>query len=83
MFGLLLDLKTALSFSESHRGPYVQRIAVSGVGRKPILLLGSDGPVSYRLYSSGHADHLAPMDRTIALLTRRVKCPLTLLLTHG
>nr|DAW10282.1 MAG TPA: hypothetical protein [Caudoviricetes sp.] len=68
-------METALSFSESHRGPYVQRIAVSGVGRKPILPLGSDGPVSYRLCSSVHADHLAPMDRTIALLTRRVKYP--------
>ena len=39
------ELETALLFSESYRGPYVQRIAVSGVGRKPILLQGSDGPV--------------------------------------
>lgn len=54
-----MELVTALLFSESHRARCCTRIAVSGFGRKPILLLGSNGPISCRQFSSVHADRCA------------------------
>lgn len=50
---------TALLFSESHSARCCTLIAVSGFGRKPILLLGSNGPISCRQFSSVHADRCA------------------------